>query len=184
MAKVRDDEVESSGNGDGRQASDIVQSDFVPLTRGARSNRQAPAFEVQMSAPWERLRSLPAMQNVSCRVPTRVEEVTRVVEDRSRVHIEWIREEARTKRLALIIGAILFVVGCQVIVFAPSGRETVAAIVGAAMLVVAAGTAGYRRVWGRTPLISVGAGDAEPSVESSIAGIELAKSKRRRLKRG
>src|SRR5262249_28254928 len=86
-------------------------------------------------------------------------ELELLVEVRSRVHEEWIRQNARTKRLALIIGAVLFFAGCQVIVFAPSGRETVAAIVGAAMLVVAAGTAGYRRVWGRRPLVSVGAVD-------------------------
>lgn len=173
MAKVRDDEGERSisvGERDG---------DVENRASGTDVDHRVPAFDVLLSAPW-------GAQLVRCNVPARLHEVTRVVEDRSRVHEEWIRQDARTKRLALIIGAILFVAGCQVIVFAPSGRETVAAIVGAAMLVVAAGTAGYRRVWGRTPLIAIGAGDTELTTASTRdigAQVERARRKQRRSSR-
>jgi len=174
MAKVRDLEIE---RGRDEVERNLVRSEHGELP--AEMERRLVAFEVNLSAPWEGT----ATQCVVCAVPTRVEEVTRVVEDRSRVHAEWIRENARTKRVALVIGAVLFLAGCQVIVFAPSGRETVAAIVGAAMLVVAAGTAGYRRVWGRTPLISVGAGEAEPVAENSAARYDGEKPQRRRSRR-
>jgi hypothetical protein len=95
-----------------------------------------------------------------------VRDVTLFLAERSRVHEAFIREEARTKRLALIVGAVLFASGCLVIVYAPSGRETVSGIIGAAMLVVAAGTTGYKRVWGRSAVVSVGADQDSTSSDS------------------
>lgn len=225
MAKVRAGEVEE--NNEDEHGGELE----IQARRDERSDHRAPAFEVNVSAPWEGWQGVPCVSyrdypspvvgGEHCGIDDRAErslrdqevlakrllraqlfrdrtpagegrgltaasEVTRVVMERSRVHEEWIRQEGKTKRLALIIGAVLFLAGCQVVVFAPQGRETVAAIVGAAMLVVAAGTAGYRRVWGRGPLIAVGAGDAEPAAGARgelPTGTERVKRKQRRNQR-
>ncbi len=79
------------------------------------------------------------------------------IQERTRVHEIYIREEARTKRLTLIIAVVLFLLGCSVILFAPSGREAAFNWIGAAILVIAAGSAGYKRVWGKSKLFEVGA---------------------------
>jgi hypothetical protein len=79
------------------------------------------------------------------------------ISDRTQLHETFIREEAKTTRLSLIIAAVLFLAACLVVVFAPQGREAAARWVGATMLVIAAGVAGYKRVWGRSKLVSFGA---------------------------
>jgi hypothetical protein len=77
--------------------------------------------------------------------------------ERSRVHEVYIREQHRTQRLSLLLSAILLLAACFVVVFAPAGREYVASWIGAALLVSAAGAAGYKRIWGKSKNIYVGA---------------------------
>jgi hypothetical protein len=83
------------------------------------------------------------------------------VTERSRVHETYIREQENTKRLNLILSAILLLAACAVVVFAPAGREGIAHWMGAALLVTSAGAAGYKRIWGRSKRISFGADQSE-----------------------
>lgn len=81
------------------------------------------------------------------------------VSERSRVHETYIREQEKTKRLNLVLAAVCFIAGCIVIVFGPSDRKELSNWIGAALLIVSAGTAGYKRVWGKTNQMSFGADD-------------------------
>jgi hypothetical protein len=71
------------------------------------------------------------------------------ITERSRVHEVYIREQEKTKRLSLIISAILFISSCGFYVFAPEDRQSLANWIGAAMLVLSAGAAGYKRLWAK-----------------------------------
>jgi hypothetical protein len=82
------------------------------------------------------------------------------LKERSRVHETYIKEEQqtkrlilkeeqRTKRISLVIGGILFLAAAAVITFAPESREILSYWVGGALVILAAGAAGYKRVWGK-----------------------------------
>lgn len=86
------------------------------------------------------------------------------VKERSRVHEAYIKEQEKSRRIGLTIGAILVVAAMVVVMFAPPGREQLSYWLGAALVIVAAGAAGFRRVWGRAPLISFGADSSSASV--------------------
>lgn len=87
--------------------------------------------------------------------------------ERSRVHEVYIREEHKTKRLSMIIAATLTMVSVVIMVFAPAGRETLSYWLGAAILVIAAGSMGYKRIRGKTPGFSLRADDASGDDENS-----------------
>jgi hypothetical protein len=84
-------------------------------------------------------------------------EVQQFLIERTRLHEVFIREEAKSERLSLGLGSALFLAACLVIVFAPESRQGVANWVGAAMLIVAAGVVGYKRVWGRSKVLTFSA---------------------------
>lgn len=79
------------------------------------------------------------------------------IKERSRIHEIYIKEQERTKRISLSISAILFIASLTLILFAPKGREELSFWLGGALLVFSAGIAGYKRIWGRTRKISIGA---------------------------
>ena len=76
---------------------------------------------------------------------------TRFVEARSKVHDTYIREHNRTKRLGLIISAVMLVGSCCIIIFAPQGRELASYIIGAFLVLTAAGVAGFTAVKLKVP---------------------------------
>jgi hypothetical protein len=79
------------------------------------------------------------------------------IRERSRLHRIYVREEARNKRFGLLLAFMLTVIAAAFIQFAPVGREKLSYWVGGALLIFAAGTSGFGRVWGRTADISFGA---------------------------
>lgn len=79
------------------------------------------------------------------------------VQERTRLHELFVREQERTKRISLILAAILILAAASLILFAPEGRETMSYWLGAALVIFAAGAAGYKRVWGKTENMSFGA---------------------------
>lgn len=79
------------------------------------------------------------------------------VEQRSRVHALYIREQARNKRIGLFLAFALILVAALVVVFAPEGRQTMSYWVGAALVIFAAGASGFGRIWGKTKNMSFGA---------------------------
>ena len=83
-----------------------------------------------------------------------------MVEERSRVHLAYIVEQEKTKRLSLLLAGMALISACLVFVFAPDGRENISGWTGAALLVFSAGAAGYKRVWGKGKMGSFGADQA------------------------
>ena len=79
------------------------------------------------------------------------------VKERTRLHEIYIREQARNKRVGLILAFLLILSASAIVLFAPTGRETLSYWIGAALIIFAAGTAGFGRVWGKAANISFGA---------------------------
>ena len=79
------------------------------------------------------------------------------VAERSRVHEEYIKQQGRNKRIALVLAFVLILVAAGVVIFAPVGREKLSYWIGAALLIFAAGASGFGRIWGKTNNFSFGA---------------------------
>src|ERR1700760_725633 len=105
-----------------------AESDKKP----GRKRKNATPPEVRLSAPW----GAESPQYII----NRQSDV--FVEQRTRVHERFILEQAKTRRLALILAAILILAACAVVLFAPPGRETISYWIGAALLIFAAGASG------------------------------------------
>ena len=75
----------------------------------------------------------------------------------------FIKEHEKTKRISLILGVVLILSASALFIYAPAGKETLSYIVGAVLLVFAAGVVGYNRVWGKIPFSEFKAdqGDSE-----------------------
>ena len=79
------------------------------------------------------------------------------MKERTRLHEIYIREESRNKRIGLVLAFLLILFASLIVLFAPAGRETISYWIGAALIIFAAGTAGFGRVWGKAASISFGA---------------------------
>ncbi len=112
--------------------------------------------EVRLSVPW-----IEGDANI-CNVAWGSEDVTRsFVEDRTRLHETYIREQEKTKRLALILSSVLFICALAIVMFAPEGREELSYWIGGTLLLFSSGAAGYKRLWAKGPLLSFEAGEEE-----------------------
>jgi hypothetical protein len=76
---------------------------------------------------------------------------------RTRVHETYIREQARNKRLGLILSSVLILSAALIVMFAPEGREKMSYWVGASLVIFSASAGGFGRVWGKAANISFGA---------------------------
>jgi hypothetical protein len=131
------------------------------LTKTTKGIRQAgQRYVVNLSAPWED-------NPKSCFIGSgfQFKSIEQFLIERTKLHEIYIREEARTKRLSLMLSALLFLAACLVIIFAPESRQTISHWIGAAMFVVAAGVAGYKRVWGKSKILTISADQG--SIESA-----------------
>jgi hypothetical protein len=79
------------------------------------------------------------------------------LQERTRVHETYIKEQERTKRIGMILSVVLILGAAALILFAPAGRETLSYWIGAALVIFAAGAMGYQRVWGKSKNLSFGA---------------------------
>jgi len=91
------------------------------------------------------------------------EMVREFVRERSKVHEAFIREEAKTKRLGLILAVIMVIVASAILSFFPKENQPTAIWISAALFVFLAGAAGYKRVWGKSKTISFGANSEDSS---------------------
>ncbi len=117
---------------------------------GSNKNKQD---EVKLSAPWggyQQKFSQSGKFNHS-------EASKHFVEERSKVHTQYIIEQEKTKRLGLVLSVILLIVAMLIVLFSPEGKEIVSYWIGGALLLFSAGAAGYKRLWAKTPLIEVDA---------------------------
>jgi hypothetical protein len=79
------------------------------------------------------------------------------VKERSRVHEVFIREQAKNKRIGLILAFVLIILASLLVLFAPDGRQTLSYWIGGALIIFAAGASGFGRVWGKAYNFSFGA---------------------------
>jgi hypothetical protein len=117
--------------------------------------KQDDNSEISLSAPWDDGGCSQVLRNVSVALPKRMAES--FVKERTRVHELYIREQERTKRLGLILAAVLILAAAATVLFAPQGREALSYWIGAALVIFAAGAGGYKRVWSKTGNSSFGA---------------------------
>ncbi len=120
---------------------------------------------VRLSPPW-RAAEFQGLSGVS---DFYHESARAFIAERTRVHALYIREEARTKRLTVIISAVFLLVAIAVILFAPDGREIRSFLLSGVLLIFAAGTFGYKRVYGKTKIGSLGADTEMPPVPNKDA---------------
>ena len=117
-----------------------------------RKNPRAPT--VQLSNPWG---APPQSANFHDLATPPQGFLEQFVDRRSAVHETFIIQQARNKRLGLILAFLLILFAAGIVVFAPAGRQAMSFWVGAALLIFAAGAAGFGRVWGKTKIFSFGA---------------------------
>jgi len=109
--------------------------------------------EIGITAPWEavcqftgqntRLSGFRSLDDL---------EIQKVfLQERSRVHETFIREDQKTKRLSLLIVFLCVVCACLVLMFAPAGRENLSYGVAAALVIFAAGVSGFRLLRASAP---------------------------------
>jgi hypothetical protein len=85
------------------------------------------------------------------------------LESRIRVQETFIKEMERTRRTALWLSAALLATACVVPVFAPPEREAISYLVSVALLIFAAGAAGYGFVRVKNKEIEIVAAAADQS---------------------
>jgi hypothetical protein len=115
------------------------------------------AKRIDLAAPWAELSRFAHLEafNSACAVDSEV--FSDFVSQRSRVHEVFIREQAKSKRMGLLLSAVLIALAALIVMFAPDGRRTLSYWIGAALLIFSAGASGFGRVWGKAKNISFGA---------------------------
>jgi hypothetical protein len=108
--------------------------------------------EIKISAPWGGMQRQ-WMYNVDRSSNPRIQE--KFIKERSKVHLEYIKENEKTKRISLIASAILLALGLIIIVFSPSEKQFLSYWIGASLLLLAAGTAGYKRIWAKSKVLDI-----------------------------
>ena len=116
--------------------------------------KSAGGADIDLSAPW----GMPqGARNVAIGGRGDTDFGNNFVKERTRLHEIYIREEARTKRIGLILAFLLILAAASIMLFAPAGREFLSYWIGSALIIFAAGAVGFSRVWGRAAKISFGA---------------------------
>lgn len=112
--------------------------------------KQKPT-KTELSTPWG------TNQNINVMRSKNFDETKWFISERSKVHETYIREEAKTKRIAMVIALILILGACAMLVFSPQERRVFSYFISGVLLVFAGGAVGYKRVWGKTKWVSLGA---------------------------
>jgi hypothetical protein len=123
------------------------QAQFKKRTKKSISNSKPTV--VELTTPWGSNNQYVKTYNGN--------EASDFVKRRTDLHDSYIKETEKTKRIALFLAVILVLSASSILCFAPVGKETVAIWISASLFVFAAGSAGYKRVWGKSKFISFGA---------------------------
>ena len=75
----------------------------------------------------------------------------------------YFRELQKTRRLLMVTTTAFAIVAAVMVVFAPQGRETLAQFIGATLVILGAGVAGFSNVLVRIPRLEVKLGEEEGS---------------------
>ncbi len=76
--------------------------------------------------------------------------ISEFLSSRSELHATYIKESQKTKRVSLVLCALLFALGCITIIFSPSEKENLSVIVGLALIISTGGIAGYGAITAKT----------------------------------
>jgi hypothetical protein len=125
-------------------------------------DKNGPGTRVRLSNPWDQQ---PQTADFHDDVTPPQGFLRSFVNRRSAVHETYIIQQARNKRLGLILAFLLILFAAGIVVFAPAGRQSMSFWVGAALLVFAAGAAGFGRVWGKVGNTSFGADQGKRDTE-------------------
>jgi hypothetical protein len=128
----------------GENADDVKKVTDFAVKNFAERN------EIKISTPWGGYQQ---MGNVIISPNQRIQR--KFIEDRSKVHLEYIKETEKTKRISLIASAILLALGLVIIIFGPTEKQTLSYWIGASLLLLAAGTAGYKRIWAKSKILDI-----------------------------
>lgn len=123
---------------------------------------------VNLSVPWSDLASCTLHEVLHNSLDaTTSDTISSFVRERTRLHEIYIREQEKTKRVGLILAAIMILGAASLVLFAPQGRETLSYWIGTALVIFAAGAVGYRRLWSKTNGSSFGADQDQNNLPSS-----------------
>ena len=121
----------------------------------SRKSLRAGTHRVSLSTPWGGSQTTFGINN-TCEYDANGA-ANEFVRERTRLHELYLREEAKSKRLGLILGFLLVAIAGTCVQFAPAGREVLSYWIGGALVIFAAGSCGFGRVWGKVSRISFGA---------------------------
>lgn len=108
--------------------------------------------EIKISAPWGHTRQGYGSK-MGYSKNSKVQE--NFIKERSRVHLEYIKENEKTKRISLVTSAILLVFGLLIIIYCPTEKQTLSNWIGGSLIILAAGTAGYKQIWAKSKIIEI-----------------------------
>ena len=96
------------------------------------------------------------------------------VKDTTRIMLLRIAEQEKTRRLLIVLTAILVVFGSCLMVFAPQGREDTSIVIGLVLLVLAMGSIGVSQFIVKAPgwEVSTEGAAAKPSADAPVPGAE------------
>lgn len=123
---------------------------------GRKSPEKSESNQVRLSVPWGGHQGYRNVMSNIAGLPS-AESAEEFIRERTRLHELYIREQERTKRIGLVLAAVLILAASALVLFAPTGRETLSYWIGAALVIFAAGAMGYKRVWGKSKNITFGA---------------------------
>lgn len=112
---------------------------------------------VSLSTPWGPRQSISRSYRCDLKTDADIDEIKEFIGQRTRLHEAYIREEAKSRRLGLVLAFLLILAAALVVQFAPVGRENLSYWIGAALVIFAAGSCGFGRIWGKALGISFGA---------------------------
>lgn len=108
-----------------------------------KAKRGKDSSRIELSAPWGA-----QQRRISNTESAALEEA--FIRQRSNIHLQYIIEENKTKRMALVISVLLVIAGGLILVYAPRDNRMLANFIGIALVLAAGGAAGYRRLWFRS----------------------------------
>ena len=118
--------------------------------QGAKGNDAPPEIgesTISLSVPWSSFRNRGRRPHIQGNVQTgtshNIEVTKRFIQERTRVHEIYIKEESRVKMLGFVISALMFTVSAIILIFAPPDKEALAYALAGVLVIVAAGVAGF-----------------------------------------
>jgi hypothetical protein len=127
---------------------------MVKANQKDNNNNNGP--NIKLSAPWSgQKKSFSNSANIPDDGASEIADT--FVKERTRIHEVYIKENSRNKRIGLVLAFLLIIFSSGIVLFAPTGKESISYWIGTSLIIFAAGAVGFGRVWGKSESISFGA---------------------------